>query len=83
MQTLLSDFISAYILVGYAATAYIIFIFIISGKHIFRGVTKKLSTDDQIGYVLAMIIIMPVFYIFYLSEISQLNPDRSHNGSAV
>lgn len=73
MQTLLSDFLSAYLLVGYIVTACVIVIFIFTGKHIFHGVRNRLSTRYQIGYVLAMLIIMPVFYIFFFKEIGALN----------
>lgn len=82
MQNLLSNFISAYLLVGYMVTIYVIVMFFISGRDIFYGVKDKLSKRDQFGYIVAMGLIMPILYFFYLREIGMLHckcpPDNSH-----
>lgn len=83
MQTLISNFLSIYFLVGYIVTAYVVILFFITGRHIFYGVKGRLSVKYKFGYVIAMILIMPVLYLFLLREIGMLHrkslSERSHS----
>ncbi|WP_120512303.1 hypothetical protein [Photobacterium salinisoli] len=73
MESLLSFFFSAYLVLGMAATLYAIGFFFLSGLTLFdQGKKRPMPFRYQCSYVFIMLLMMPVFYLIFIQEILSL-----------
>lgn len=73
MESLVSMFFSAYLVLGVVATLYAIVFFLLSGLTLFdQGKKRPMPLRYQCSYVFIMFLMMPVFYLIFIEEILAL-----------
>lgn len=75
MPEMITDIFSAYLQIGYVVTGYVALMFLFTGHHIFNS-RLMISGNHKAGYVIAMFIILPVFYPFFIREILSLHQQK-------
>ncbi|MDO6583140.1 hypothetical protein Q4491_17495 [Photobacterium sp. 2_MG-2023] len=73
MESLLSLFFRGYLILGAAATLYVIVYFFLSGLTLFdQGKKRPTPLRYQCSYIFIMCLMMPVFYLIFIEEILSL-----------
>lgn len=73
MESFISLFIGAYLVLGTVATLYAVFFFFLTGLTIFdQGIKKIMPLRFKCSYVFVMFLMMPAFYLVFIEEILAL-----------